>query len=484
MPRLSSVLFVLAGLLASGSAVPPSSSNLNSSSIVDVHWLGTKPSYHGGTAFGIPWPRGKHHPNTTNSAISGSESDDGEEIALQPWSPRSPRVGVSESADEIRVNTGKIVVTFPKTGNVIIRSIRTAGGKTATSKTEVNPPSSTSTFESNIEKVSVGEDNDVRTLVTVRGKHMVVGEGEHAPWLPFVLRFYLYAESEAIGLVHNIVFDADARKDFIAGLGIRDTNTWDERVTSRLHWIPPWDDFSLSQLSPDGFTLRKRTKAGQSWVKSPGATRAGGLAYLGGATVGGLAIGLRNFWQRYPTGLDVKSAAATRHGIQHYSDSAKQARISNAQYLKQFFYLSGGDERVGELLEDPEAVDVGLGTDYSSLASSWLIEWERRGPIWEEAFAKLNDTATGIAKLRNGFVSGSALYNPQEGTLHKPYTDAENEGVVSVSHLSAMFGFAGGGVWESVRLKGSEVLAPIDEASWISTNEFAQYGCVKKVPCR
>lgn len=65
----------------------------------------------------------------------------------------------------------------------------------------------------------------------------------------------------------------------------------------------------MDQLSPDGFTLKKRTKKGQSWVNIPGATRAGGLAYLGGGTKGGLAIAQRDFWKKYPTGLDISNAA-------------------------------------------------------------------------------------------------------------------------------------------------------------------------------
>jgi hypothetical protein len=87
------------------------------------------------------------------------------------------------------------------------------------------------------------------------------------------------------------------------------TDTWDTRVSSRLHWIPDWNDYTLSQLSPDGFTLKKRTKPGQSWVNIQGSTRSGGLAYLGGATRGGLAVGLRNFWKHYPVGLDIRNAA-------------------------------------------------------------------------------------------------------------------------------------------------------------------------------
>lgn len=37
-------------------------------------------------------------------------------------------------------------------------------------------------------------------------------------------------------------------------------------------------------------------------------------------------------------------------------DSAKQARISQVQYRKYFYYLTGGDERVGEIIR--ETLDV------------------------------------------------------------------------------------------------------------------------------
>lgn len=83
----------------------------------------------------------------------------------------------------------------------------------------------------------------------------------------------------------------------------------------------------------------------------------------------------------------------TRHGIQHWGDSAKQARISTAQYRKIFYFISGGDERIGELVEEtldtdqtyaildpnrkvrtdgfipsPDSpVAIGLGTDWSAL---------------------------------------------------------------------------------------------------------------------
>jgi hypothetical protein len=156
----------------------------------------------------------------------------------------------------------------------------------------------------------------------------------------------------------------------------------------------------------------------------------------------------------------------TRHGVQHYGDSAKQVRITQPQYRKYFYYLSGGDERVGELLQEALDTDktygtldpqrkvredgwtpkpgqpaaISLGTDWAGLAGGWLIEWERRGPRWQEARMKLTRTAQGIAGLKNGFVTGSGLYSSTNGSLLPPPTDPSNKGVVSISHLNAVFG--------------------------------------------
>ncbi|KAF4994320.1 hypothetical protein FDECE_13152 [Fusarium decemcellulare] len=782
--------FFLAALLGQAVSAAPTNS---SSSSAKVHWLGDKPESISGATFGIPWPRSKHWPQNTKFSASGGS---GQDVDLQSWvtgywadgsvkwtghaiagsdsvadeylvkattsggsinstaSAGSKRQGivVSESSSGIEVDTGKVTASFAKKGSVIVKSIKTAAGKQIAEngrlvlhsksgvshafEDETDTPIKSYRFQSRIDNVTVSEQTSVRTLITVRGKHEAADGSAHEAWLPYVLRFYLYSNSESIKVIHSLVFDGDASKDFVSGLGIRfdvplegeelynrhvriagvdggllseavqgitglrrdpgeavraaqfdgkelpDVGTWDTRVSTRLHWIPSWNDYSLSQLSSDGFTLKKRTKSGQSWVNIPGGTRAEGLAYFGGATKGGLAVGLRDFWKRYPTGFDISQAASdtgsitlwlyspsaepldlrpfhdglgqknytdqldaleityedwepdfdtpygiartseiyliafeqtpsheklagsvsqinnppvlvpestyiretkaigtywapsdsttasskaleehidflakfyqyevehrrwygfldygdfmhtydpdrhtwrydvggyawdnselspdlffwqyflrtgrediyrfaealtrhtgevdvyhignwkglgTRHGVQHWGDSAKQARISQPQYRKYFFYLSGGDERIGELFEelldtdktygilDPQrkvrkdgwkpspnaTVAFGLGTDWSALAGGWLIDWERRGARWEESKKKLTNTVSGIAKLKNGFVTGSGLYDLQEWTLAPPPTDPDNKGVVSVSHLSAVFG--------------------------------------------
>jgi hypothetical protein len=883
-------------------------------SSVKVKWLEGTPDYLGGVTFGLPWPRGQHAANATEFVASGDPKLFSWITALWPdgslkWtghalsattSPadeyiikaseyvnstrsrlrcESNGVQVHDDESDIVVNTGKVTATFPKTGNILVSSIK-VGNKTVglnghlvlrsqsgTSDDEENGKASgieQYSFVSKISNVTVSEDNTARTLVTVQGTHSIDGEGNHQDWLPFTVRFYLYAESEAIRIIHTIIYDGDSNKDFISGIGLRfdvplggeemynrhvriagvdggllreavkgitglrrdpgaavrsaqfngtvtpDESTWDSRVTTRLQWIPTWSDYRLTQLSPDGFNLKKRTKAGQSWVKIPGGTRSGGLAYLGGGTVGGLAVGLRDFWKKYPTSLDISNAATdtgsitmwlyspqagpmdlrpyhdglgedtyakqlealeityedyeggyntpygvgrtnelylyafettpspeklsvltnntnnppvlipeaehirdtkaigsywnlpgvvdsaqaqkiesnmdflvkfyenqveqrrwygfwdhgdiihtydddrhqwrydiggyawdnselspdlffwdyflrtgradvyrlahdqvrhggevdsyhngnftglgTRHGVQHWGDSAKQARIATPVYRKAFYYISGGDERTGDLIRevldvdksflrvdarrkvrdpsvvytpDPKALYLNFGTDWAGIAQAYLIEWERRGPRWQEAREKLMEAIRTYPKLKNGFVTGEALYDSLTGAWSPPPTDPSNNGNVTVSHLSGVFGvletidqlmdhfgasqrnltqpfldafldycyyygaskaeqkarygqdfgslnlkqghsrytayvanrrnnatlvprvwseYLGDGSkdglaptapWKTERISGSEVLIPIDEAKWVSTNAAALYG--------
>jgi hypothetical protein len=383
---------------------------------VKVKWLAETPAYLYGTTFGLPWARGQHLVNSTTFSTSNDVQIQSWVTALWPdgslkWTGHAlsaadapaeeysitashtanttsfPQSGsgiqVQRDQDHVVVNNGKIIVTFPTKGSFLVSSIR-VGNKTVGENGRLILRSQNGTFDDNqngrpnsieffnfisrVSNVTVSEDNIARTLVTVRGIH-TIEQGSHNDWLPFTVRFYLYANSEAIRIVHTIVYDGDMTRDFISGIGVRfdvpllgeemynrhvriagvnggllqeavqgitglrrdpgaavrsaqfegsattNKSTWDPRVASRLQWIPTWNDYQLTQLSPDGFNLRKRTKAGQSWIKIPGGSRSGGLAYLGGASVGGLSLGLRDFWKKYPTSLDISNAATDTGSI-------------------------------------------------------------------------------------------------------------------------------------------------------------------------
>lgn len=224
-------------------------------------------------------------------------------------------------------------------------------------------------FEGVVESLAVEQRGPQRAVLRLRGRHRARSEagGESASraWLPFDLRVYAYAGGEALRIVQVWHYDGDPQRDFIRGLGLQfsvplrdaphdrhvrfanDTlaggsglfaeavrgltglrrdpgaavraaqlagqptpppETWAHASVRRfLHRIPAWGDYTLAQLGPDNFQIRKRTQAGQSWVHAAWGTRAAGLGYVGD-TRGGIAFGLRDFWQRHPAQLDIRNA--------------------------------------------------------------------------------------------------------------------------------------------------------------------------------
>ncbi|KAK6078957.1 protein yetA [Seiridium cupressi] len=585
-----------------------------------------------------------------------------------------------------------------------------------------------------IKRVEVENATFARVLLKVSGTAVGPNSQEH---LPFDLRVYIYSHAASIKIVHSFIHDLDPEKS-LTSLGLRFSvpfggtelhnrhirfggsdggilkeevrglsglrfgptlqnrmdqtngkpvtlmvNEWERTELQRgLNCIPSWNDYTLSQLSSDGFSIKKRTKKGCSRVKVTGGGRADGTAYIGSAKEGGLAVGMSDFWERYPTQLDlgnltteegfatvwmysplaepldttpyhdglgldtyekqlealnvtyedyepgfatangiartnvfylrpfestpsnaalgafsslVRSAPrlipsleymhstgvfhgcwapdsnilgysptneessieknldtlfsfykgqveqqrwygfwdhgdvqhtydpfrhawrydvggfawdnselsadlwlwlyflhtgrgdvfkmaeamtrhtgevdvyhsgtfkgfGTRHGVQHWSDSSKQLRISNALYRRIYYYLTG-DERVGDLiaeLEDSQFALLGLdshrkvqkhsgipegfamtniGLDFGPLAAAWLTAWERRTEGWTQARDLLVRMLEGISGLRHGIGNNAALLNPSTGEIREcpPPTPK-----YAISHLSMLFGF-------------------------------------------
>lgn len=161
----------------------------------------------------------------------------------------------------------------------------------------------------------------------------------------------------------------------------------------------------------------------------------------------------------------------TRHGVQHWGDSSKQPRVSNAAYRRIYYYLTA-DERVGDLMRallDADrtllnvdinrkvgarrpgmSVPVGtgailaeqppptgqilmqFGTTWSSLAAAWLTEWERTGDVrWRD---RIVAGMSSIAALPRRWFAGGANFDVASGRFTGPGDTA------NVSHLNAVFG--------------------------------------------
>jgi hypothetical protein len=219
-------------------------------------------------------------------------------------------------------------------------------------------------FVSKVEKVTLEQNGPVRAVVRIEGKHK--GQKTAREWLPFVVRLYFYAGQETVRLVHTVVYDGNQDKDFIRGLGIvfavpmreeiqnrhvrfsgEGQGLWSEpiepmkgrdnrfvanpeggadvypaqiagqRVPNKAQvnarsqgWLADWavwQDFKLVQPTADGFTIVKRTNPDSCWLPSAAGQRASGLVFAGDVS-GGLAVSLKNFWQSYPTALEVHQA--------------------------------------------------------------------------------------------------------------------------------------------------------------------------------
>ncbi len=278
-----------------------------------------------------------------------------------------PAVRVADSANAIEIDTGKLKARILKQGPVLIESLAVDGREVARQgqldgilqmapETDYLTPAPREKFLGVVKKVTVEQSGPVRAVVKIEGMHRLVQSGRE--WLPFIVRLYFYAGQEPVRMVHTIIYDGDKEKEFIRGLGLVFDVPFREQVQNR-HvrfsnsngglWAEPvllpnrgfggpgaqppvnqldgekmgptnselaqWDAFKLTQLSSEGFTLVKRTNPKSSWVGAAEGKRASGLVFVGDVS-GGLAVGVKNFWQSYPSALEVQGATGAAAQLQ------------------------------------------------------------------------------------------------------------------------------------------------------------------------
>lgn len=393
---------------------------------VPLHWVGAVPALPKAATFGVPFDEGAVQPGTRVALRAAAGA--AEEVAADTWplakwpdgsvkwlgvaavmpanspapvlqiaakgqgqkakgkgknaaaAPGARRaLSVSDAATGIRVSTGAVEAFFSKQGTAVLDSLRVDGRTVATRARLVAATASTpdpaaadirhTTYATRINSATVERAGSVRATVRVEGVCCAAGR----EWLPFTLRFYFYAGSRQVRVVHSFIFDGDADTDFISAYGLAmdvpmreaaynrhvafscaDGGVWSEPVQPlvgrRVLALPgqtakdtllqerqmlgqripayeafdeknrklidnwaAWDGYRLSQLSPDAFTLRKRAEAARPWIGTFSGTRAGGYAFAGDIT-GGLGMAMQDFWQSFPSTLAVdnaRSGAAT-----------------------------------------------------------------------------------------------------------------------------------------------------------------------------
>ncbi|MDT7789152.1 MAG: hypothetical protein QOF58_7571 [Pseudonocardiales bacterium] len=357
-------------------------------------------------------------------------------LAPGPAAAPAKAVTVSRQAGRIVVDTGVLRCVLNRGGQVLIDTVSRVG-KVVARKGELvclhqNGPDEfdergdrrRERYTGEVHRVTVEQSGPVRAVVRIEGKHRA--QRQSRAWLPFTIRLYFHAGAENFRMVHSFVFDGKAENDFIRGLGVRfqvplpddphnrhvrfasadgglfteavrgvtglrrdpgaavraaqvagratpDVSTWDTRVSSRLHLVPAWGDYTLSQLTADGFEIRKRTRSGCGWVHAAAGTRAGGFGYVGGVSRG-FAFGMRDFWQTHPTQLDIRGAAGESAEVTVWL-WAPDARPMDLRFYHDGMGMDTHPEQLEGLEITYEDYEPGFGDPYGVARTIELMFW-------------------------------------------------------------------------------------------------------------
>lgn len=269
-------------------------------------------------------------------------------------SSSSGAITVTKDGRTVTVDTGTIKCSIPLSGPNLIDSMLVEGKALVGAAQlvcilqqgpETDPEDSPGRerFVSNVQRVTVEQSGPVRAVVKIEGVHR--GLTSRREWLPFTVRLYFYSGQSAVRLLHTIIFDGDQEKDFIRGLGLQfgvplrneprnrtvrfgsaEGGVWSEPLQpgggntaqetgKQFNGNPVfdknaiWNDFKLTQPNPHGFTITKRTNPQSTWLFSDSGKRASGVAFAGDLE-GGLSVTVKDFWQSFPSALEIRNAAS------------------------------------------------------------------------------------------------------------------------------------------------------------------------------
>lgn len=316
---------------------------------------------------------------------------------------------VSEDAEHIIVRTGRLTAWHSKTGQQLFDSLSIDGlhvGGGAILTASANGID----YTSSIKKMTVERQGRVRAVVKVEGIH----QSPDREWLPFTVRLYYYAGSEQVRMVHTFIYDGDQHQDMITSLGIRlkvpmreevynrhvafatgddgvwaepvqlleagsdhsrlrtlqmagkhiDTEAIPERMRPMLNDWAQWDGYRLSQLTDNAFTIRKRATAQSPWIGTLTGYRSPGYAFVGD-TRGGLGVALMDYWQSYPSTIEVKKARSEEAELTLWLWSPEAEPMNLCHY----------DTIAHGLRASYEDVQEGMSTPYGIARTSvvWIL---------------------------------------------------------------------------------------------------------------
>lgn len=328
-------------------------------------------------------------------------------------------IEVIEKNNQFIINTGKIQVFVPKKGinlldSILYNNIKVGGKADIISSIQDKPSNEDITrlnikhFQSKITDVKIERKGNILTTVKYNGIH---SDTEGKKNLPFTLRMYFYANCERIRAVHSFIYNLDYEKEFIKSLGIRfnvpmreanynrhiafscnsngiwsepvqpltgrrvlslnndntlqqkqmegiqipDYKEFDSKNQSLIDNWASWDNYRLSQLTDNSFSIKKRATSQSPWIGTYTGNHSDGFVFAGD-TKGGLGVSLKDFWQSYPTSIEVQNARGREAKIIIWLWSPEAEAMDLRHYDKVAHDLNASYEDVQEGMSTPYGI--------------------------------------------------------------------------------------------------------------------------------
>ncbi|MCI8528726.1 MAG: hypothetical protein HFH82_06165 [Lachnospiraceae bacterium] len=268
-----------------------------------------------------------------------------------------------ESEEEIILQAGSYTITIVKDGRHLFSAVEQDGKSYLCNGEGVllleepaiiqgNPARMEKGYVSSIEKITIEETGDLKTIIRYDGIHKsVTGETK----FPFVIRMEAGYNKPEIKFTHTFLYDGDENKDFLKGIGVRfytpvegalyhrhvkfmgDHGVFHEALAPLTAWKPRlpktlyerqmqgeklcltadekklvdrmlqdgpvWSEYVLCQDSVSHFGIQKKLRGKElCYIDSlHGVRTVGGGGF--GSEYGSVTVAIRDFWEKYPSGL-------------------------------------------------------------------------------------------------------------------------------------------------------------------------------------
>lgn len=324
------------------------------------------------------------------------------EKAYQP-SAKS-RYLVTETAEEYQVDTGCICFAIPKVkesgDGILLKNVyqngvhkilharpvflleRHENMEEALTATQIYQ------YTGLIDRVSLEENGSEKAVFCYHGSH-VTGEKMKTK-MPFIIRLSVYRDNCDLSFVHTFLFDGDEERDFLKGMGIRFEVPLQGRVYNRhvryllpgfsfheqailaasVHPrlrpevemaqqlgnyvpegedakllsqvegdVPVWQRYTLVQDSAYHYIIKKQTHPDCYALPAREGKRASGAMGVMDES-GSLLFGIRDFWQKYPAGLEVNGLGKEKADCTMWFYSPENAAFDFRHYDKKTYPMT------------------------------------------------------------------------------------------------------------------------------------------------